>query len=67
MNQVNAIIQAIESTGADLLFGLIVLLSFGMIVLATLFFSLAVRGAWSWLIRATWRDVIVSAERKALK
>jgi len=58
---------AIESAGADFAFGILVLISFGMVILGVMFFLLAVRGAWRWLTRHTWGDVVASAGRKALK
>lgn len=61
------LVQSIESLGADLLFGLVVLTSFGLAILAVMFFLLAVRGCWRWLIGHTWNDVVASAGRKALK
>ena len=61
------LVQSIESLGADLLFGLVVLTSFGLTLLAVMFFLLAVRGCWRWLIGHTWNDVVASAGRKALK
>jgi hypothetical protein len=64
---IDAIVEGIESAGADLLFGLIVLVSFGLVLLGLMFFLLAVRGMWRWLTRHTWGDVVASAGRKALK
>jgi hypothetical protein len=59
--------QAITSFAADILFGAFVLLVFGLLILAILFFSLAVRGCCRWLTRGSWNDVVRSAERKALR
>jgi hypothetical protein len=65
------LVQSIESLGADLLFGLVVLTSFGLTILAVMFFLLAVRALFTlmrcWLIGHTWNDVVASAGRKALK
>lgn len=64
------LIEAIESwigdAAANVVFGLIVMFSFALIILAVMFFLLALRGAWRWLAGHTWNDVIRSAERKAL-
>ena len=68
---VNPFIEMIEQSigdfAANVLFGLIVMISFAIVLMCILFAGLAVRGAWRWLTRATWRDVIVSTERKALR
>jgi hypothetical protein len=58
---------AATSIGADVLVGLIVMASFGMVLLGLLFFLLAVRGVWRFLVRRSWGDVIVSSQRKALR
>lgn len=57
---------AVSGLAADVAFGLIVLVSVGMLLLAILFFLLAVRGVWRFLTRHTMNDVVRSAERKAL-
>jgi len=61
------IMQAIEQSGADLLFGAIVLTLFGATLLLLMFFLLAVRAAWRWLTRGSWNDVIRTAERRVLR
>jgi hypothetical protein len=58
---------AASSLAADVAFGLVVLGSFAIAILSVMFFLFAVRGAWRWLIRHTWNDVIASTARKALK
>jgi hypothetical protein len=58
---------AASSIGADVVFGILVLGSFAIAILCVLFFLLVVRGAWRWLTRRTWSDVVRSAERKALR
>jgi hypothetical protein len=58
---------AASSLAADVAFGLVVLGSFAIVILCVMFFLFAVRGAWRWLIRRTWNDVIASTERKALR
>ena len=52
---------------ADFVFGVIVMVSFALLLISLLFFLLAVRGVWRFLIRRTWSDVIISSERKALR
>jgi len=61
------IAQAIDNAAANIVVGFIVLGVFAMLIVALLFFCLAVRGVFRWLARHTWRDAIVSAERKALR
>jgi len=60
------IVQAIDSGGALIAFGILVLTCFALTVMGFLFFLLALRGVWRWIIRHTWNDMVVSAERKAL-
>jgi hypothetical protein len=67
MEILDMIQQAITSFAADVLFGAIMLLSFGLVLLALLFFLLAVRGVFRWLTRGSWNDVVSFTERKALK
>jgi hypothetical protein len=59
--------QAISSLAADFLFGAVVLLTFGLLILAILFLGLAVRGWWRWLIGHAWSDVVTSVETKAFR
>jgi hypothetical protein len=61
------IIEGTESVAANVAFGLVVLLSFALLILSVMFFLLALRGCWRWLCGHTWSDVLASAERKALK
>lgn len=64
---IEAIQSAIETTGANIVFGVIVLVAFGAVILCFLFAGLAIRGGWRRLTRRTWNDVIRSTERKALR
>lgn len=59
--------SAIITFAANFAVGVIVLVSFGLLLLAMLFFLLAVRGIWRWLTRRTWADVVRSTHRKALR
>jgi hypothetical protein len=67
MEWLDMIEAAIEAGGAVLLFDAVVLAGFALLLLGVLFFLLALRGIWRWLARHTWRDVVASAERKALR
>jgi hypothetical protein len=67
MDYLDMIAQAIDNAAANIVVGIIVLAGFGCLIGAVLFFCLAVRGIWRWLTRATWNDVVRSAERKALR
>jgi hypothetical protein len=67
MEWLDMIEAAIEAGGAVLLFDAVVLAGFALLLLGVLFFLLALRGLWRWLARHTWRDVVVSAERKGLR
>lgn len=58
---------AASSVAADVAFGLLVLVSFGMLILWILFFLLAVRGVWRFLTRHTWNDVVSSTAKKVLR
>jgi hypothetical protein len=49
--------QAISSLAADFLFGAVVLLTFGLLILTILFLGLALRGWWRWFVGHTWGDV----------
>jgi hypothetical protein len=68
---VSELLQMLDSAAtnlaADVAFGLLVLGSFAMAILAVMFFLLVVRGIFRFLFRRTLNDVIVSAERKALR
>lgn len=59
--------ESITDTALSLLAGVIVLIGFGILMLAILFSSLAVRAAWQWLTGRKWRDEIVMAHRRALR
>ncbi len=61
------LLQGIENEAANIFVGAIVVIVFGAALLSVLFFLLAVRGCWRWLIGHTWNDVVASAGRKALK
>jgi hypothetical protein len=58
---------AATSLAADVAFGLLVLGSFAMALLAVMFSLLVVRGVFRFLTRGSWNDVVRSAERKALQ
>jgi hypothetical protein len=65
---VNDLLQTtIESTGATVVFGLLLLFLFASVICVVMFTMLLVRAVWRWLTRHTWNDVIVSTERKALR
>jgi hypothetical protein len=59
--------QVIDYLWTTVLFGIVVLLSFALIILMALFFLLAIRGAFHWLASHTVNDVVVSAERRAFR
>jgi hypothetical protein len=61
------IFQMIDTAWATILFGLVVMVSFGLVILMALFFLLALRGFLHWLASSTINYVIVSVERKALR
>jgi hypothetical protein len=63
----DVILQAIDSIASTIAFGLVVLVSFGLIILAILFSLLAIRGFWRWLAGHTMNHVIVSIERKSFR
>lgn len=67
MPMIEMIEASIGDAAANLIVGVIVLAGFGIALLGLLFFLLAVRAAWRWLTRASWSDVLRSAERKALR
>jgi len=50
-----------------LLFSLVVLTLYGAFLFALLFSGLAIRAAWRWMRRHTWRDVVLFVERKAIR
>jgi hypothetical protein len=60
-------VDTLENGAADFLFGLLFLLLFAALLLIALFASLAIRAVWRFLTRRSWRDVVVSFERKALR
>lgn len=64
---IEMVIETIQDGAANIFFGAIVLVSFALILLAVMFFLLAVRGCCRWLVGHTWNDVVVSGARKALK
>jgi hypothetical protein len=64
MEWVDMIQSAIDAGWSTILFEILLLLGVGALLLFLLFFLLAVRGAWRWLTRHTWSDVVVSHERK---
>jgi hypothetical protein len=64
-------IEAIEATidwaVAYIIFGVIIIVSVLVALTLALFAVVAAQAAWRWLARHTWRDVILAAERKALR
>jgi hypothetical protein len=66
-SDVMMLMDAMTDTACNVLVGLIVLGGFALLMLLILFSALAVRAAWRWLRCATWRDVIVMMERRALR
>ena len=67
MDYTDMIAQAIDNAAANIVVCFIVLGVFAMLIVALLFFCLAVRGVWRWLTRRTWGDVVASTGRKALR
>jgi hypothetical protein len=63
----SALFDAIDNTAAAILFGLVFVAVYAVLLLGLLFFFLVARAGWRWLARHTWRDVIVSLERRAIK
>jgi len=61
------IVQAVDTAAANIVVGIIVLAGFGALLCGVLFFCLAVRGIFRWLVGHTWGDVVASAGRKALR
>jgi hypothetical protein len=61
------VIQIVESSGAMMAFGILLLLLFAALLCVLLFGLLLVRAIWRWLTRHSWNDVILSTERKALR
>lgn len=59
--------DAIDGAGTYMAFSLIVLSFYGIGLIILLFCLLAIRAAWRWLMFHTWGDVILSAQRKALR
>jgi hypothetical protein len=59
--------SAIENTAALILFAFVVLAAFLFAMVLVMIFLLMVRAAFRWATRRAWGDVIVSAERKALR
>jgi hypothetical protein len=65
--EIQCLLDAMESTGADFLFGLLFFAALACVVALLLFAGLAVRAAWGWLAGHTWHDAVVSAERRAVR
>lgn len=65
--ELQSMLDGLESTGADFLFGLLFIGTLACVMALFLFCGLVVRGAWRWLRGHTWRDAIVSAEKRALR
>jgi hypothetical protein len=64
---IDYIAQTIDNAGAQVFFAVLLLLLFAISLVAVLFSLLMVRAIWWWLTRATWNDVIVSAEHRAFR
>jgi hypothetical protein len=64
---VDMLLQATDSAGAAVLFGIIVLVSFALIILLILIGLLILRAVWRWLTRYSFNNVVVFVERKALR
>ena len=64
---IEAISDAIDNAGAQLLFALILISLYAWVLVAVLFAALLLRAAWRWLTWNTWSAIIVRAERKALR
>ena len=58
---------AAENAWGYVLFISIVLVGYGVLLLALLFTGLAVRAAWRWLATHSWRHVVLLLEGRALK
>jgi succinate dehydrogenase hydrophobic anchor subunit len=63
---VDFLVDTIDHAGADLLFAVILVIFYGVLILALLFAGALFRAAWRWLMRNTWNDLIVFVERRAL-
>lgn len=61
------LVDALDNIGALLLFGIIFIGAYTVLFATLLFCALAMQVAWRWLASHTWRDVIVAAERWALR
>jgi hypothetical protein len=64
--ELQLLLDSIENSGADFLFGVLFFATLACAVALLLFAGLAVRAAWRWLAGHTWRDAIIAAERRAL-
>lgn len=64
---IEAISDAIENAGAQLLFALLLIALYVWLLVALLFAALVFRTVWRWLTWNTWSTMIVHAERKALR
>ena len=66
-SDVMMLMDMLKDAACNVLVGVIVLAGFAVLMTAILFCSLAVRHVWRWLTRATWRELIVMMERRALR
>jgi len=64
---VDMLLQATHSAGAAVLFGIIVLVSFALIIALILIGLLILRSVWRWLTRYSFNNVVMFVERKALR
>ena len=62
-----AVIQAIDDSGALLLFAGVLMTGYGTLLLAMLFGALALRAAWRWLKQKTWSSLVLALERRAVR
>jgi len=64
---VEALVSAVDNLAALLAFFYVLLGSFVMLLLLLLFGSLALRAVWRWLTDTSLNDVVLRAERKAIR
>jgi hypothetical protein len=65
--QWQAIMDAFDNAATYVLFCIVISVAYGMLILGLLFVSLAVRSVWRWLTNHSFSDLIVVAERRALR
>jgi hypothetical protein len=67
MSEMEMLLQAEMDGAANILFAVIVLTSFGVVMMALMFSLLLLRAGWRWLMRYSWGDVVGWIERRALR